>query len=667
VREYEVESVRYLLTHAADHVPYYAALPISRAALEADPVAAFAELPLLSRQQVREAGVRLLATSGDRSRWRRVRTTGTTGSAIEIVHDDRAQAREAIVLSASLDQWLGGTAWRHRHLFHLTLHPEALSTAMPAGWNEAVNVVRWNLARLWAQDDQTFCERIAQITGSVITTMPSVATLLAERLADAPKFRPSVMVLSGETVTPPTRQRIASAFGCPARSFYTMAEFGIVGVEHDDEDGYTVNGGTVLVEIIGDDGRPVTAGVEGEIIITTLVNFAMPLIRYRTGDRGCWVDRNFQHFRLMQGRPHRYLSTDSGGTIGLVRFAKLLAILDLDRCEIDQSDNGAVRVSYESGEAPLDPARHHLIEAVLRGALGPRARIEIVRGPRDPAAHPTPEALSPDFHHAEPIAPPIEALREWLRESLTSVEGIVAAALFGSAVDARNNSRFSDIDLSLFVAGDPWSGRWFDMARQLRGRIPRLVVHVDTLPDFEVRAPLVACRLLSENVPVIGSLAGHLPWPDVTDIRRAGVHWAQSTLTMLWLQASSAAGVADNQPLRLWLYFKICLDALRYRYLSKGERATATHDVYSAAMRDESLPPAWRSGFSRVRLRALELEPPDRDPESIVEEARLLAKDALRTTQAQLLVQPARNSECRCGATGSAFRRAKRQSRDARS
>jgi phenylacetate-coenzyme A ligase PaaK-like adenylate-forming protein len=200
VQEYEVESVRYLLTHAANHVPYYAALPISRAALEADPVAALAELPLLSRQQVREAGVRLLATSGDRSRWRRARTTGTTGSAIEIVHDDRAQAREAIVLSASLDQWLGGTALRHRHLFHLTLHPEALSTAMRAGWNEAVNVVRWNLARLWAQDDQTFCERIAQITGSVITTMPSVATLLAERLGDAPKFRPSVSVLSGETV-----------------------------------------------------------------------------------------------------------------------------------------------------------------------------------------------------------------------------------------------------------------------------------------------------------------------------------------------------------------------------------------------------------------------------------------------------------------------------------
>jgi phenylacetate-CoA ligase len=37
---------------------------------------------------------------------------------------------------------------------------------------------------------------------------------------------------------------------------------------------------------VDDDGNRVPDGVEGEIVVTSLTNFAMPLIRYRIGDRG---------------------------------------------------------------------------------------------------------------------------------------------------------------------------------------------------------------------------------------------------------------------------------------------------------------------------------------------------------------------------------------------
>jgi phenylacetate-CoA ligase len=40
------------------------------------------------------------------------------------------------------------------------------------------------------------------------------------------------------------------------------------------------------VEIVDDDGNRVSDGTEGEIVVTSLTNFAMPLIRYRIGDRG---------------------------------------------------------------------------------------------------------------------------------------------------------------------------------------------------------------------------------------------------------------------------------------------------------------------------------------------------------------------------------------------
>src|SRR5262249_4194907 len=44
-----------------------------------------------------------------------------------------------------------------------------------------------------------------------------------------------------------------------------------------------------LLEVLDDDGEPAPPGVEGELVWTGLVNDAMPLIRYRIGDRGAWL------------------------------------------------------------------------------------------------------------------------------------------------------------------------------------------------------------------------------------------------------------------------------------------------------------------------------------------------------------------------------------------
>ncbi len=50
------------------------------------------------------------------------------------------------------------------------------------------------------------------------------------------------------------------------------------------------------VEILDDNDQPVPAGTEGRIIVTSLLNRAMPLIRYDIGDRGALLpDHEVQH------------------------------------------------------------------------------------------------------------------------------------------------------------------------------------------------------------------------------------------------------------------------------------------------------------------------------------------------------------------------------------
>ncbi len=69
----------------------------------------------------------------------------------------------------------------------------------------------------------------------------------------------------------------------------------------------------IIVEIIGEDDRPVTDGRPGEIVITTLGVEAMPLLRFRTGDiaakvvEPCACGRNSYRLTPLIGRKHNMI------------------------------------------------------------------------------------------------------------------------------------------------------------------------------------------------------------------------------------------------------------------------------------------------------------------------------------------------------------------------
>jgi phenylacetate-CoA ligase len=85
------------------------------------------------------------------------------------------------------------------------------------------------------------------------------------------------------TLTEGMRSRIKSATGLHVAEAYGLNEIGIVA--HRCEAGrYHVNAEHCLIEIVDADGELCKAGESGRIVVTALRNFAMPLIRYDTGD-----------------------------------------------------------------------------------------------------------------------------------------------------------------------------------------------------------------------------------------------------------------------------------------------------------------------------------------------------------------------------------------------
>src|SRR3546814_662111 len=88
----------------------------------------------------------------------------------------------------------------------------------------------------------------------------------------------------GETVIPQVRSLVQRAWGVPLKDSYSCEEAGYLTMQCPDHEVYHVQSENVLLEVVDDDGRPCGPGETGRVLITSLHNFATPLIRYELGD-----------------------------------------------------------------------------------------------------------------------------------------------------------------------------------------------------------------------------------------------------------------------------------------------------------------------------------------------------------------------------------------------
>jgi phenylacetate-CoA ligase len=97
-------------------------------------------------------------------------------------------------------------------------------------------------------------------------------------------IRPKLIETSGEKLTPTQRAMLEPIFKSPIAEHYSSWEIYDIAYQcpekglHVSEDRY--------LEVVDPQGKPVQPGEVGEIVITSLIQYAMPFIRYKNGDMG---------------------------------------------------------------------------------------------------------------------------------------------------------------------------------------------------------------------------------------------------------------------------------------------------------------------------------------------------------------------------------------------
>lgn len=244
----------------------------------------FARLPILTREDVHEAGKKLLASSVSPDQLRKDATGGSTGVPTEI--------------------WLGPNerGWRDsgmERFFEILGVPEGSRTALFWGhhldpkageslrerYQAFVGNVRWfDSFRLSPAILEEYHRELERFRPAYIVAYASALGRLAEHILahnHKPNYPTRCLVTGGEKLWSRHRRLIEEAFGLPVHERYGSRDAGCIGVQLDPRNtlDYTIDWANTLVE-------PELPQTEAPILITKLQADAMPMIRYRIGDIG---------------------------------------------------------------------------------------------------------------------------------------------------------------------------------------------------------------------------------------------------------------------------------------------------------------------------------------------------------------------------------------------
>ena len=124
--------------------------------------------------------------------------------------------------------------------------------------------------------------------------------------------RAKYLFTSGEILTEKDKQEMIDNLGENVIDFYATTEAGILAWQCGKTGAYHINADQIYVEILNGE-RACNDGEVGEVVLTTLAPFSLPLIRYRTGDMAaieherCKCGSWFPRLTHIKGRKNDFL------------------------------------------------------------------------------------------------------------------------------------------------------------------------------------------------------------------------------------------------------------------------------------------------------------------------------------------------------------------------
>jgi phenylacetate-CoA ligase len=321
IRDLQWQRLRRMVRFAFERCPYYADRfrQVGFCPDDLREPADFLRLPVLTKDDIRQNQSQLTARGVPRSSYEDNFTGGSTGSPIAFkVSKLRWASRKAT--TQRHDYWSG---WRvGKWIGLLWGHPEAQPYA--SAWGHVRNALLYREVVLNTFDvkESNFTRFLAELRQRKVKYLQAYsrsllmfAEYLSKQGVEPQPFESAIT--TAECLTPEERRFIEQTVRCRTFDRYGCREFSVIASECEAREGMHLAAETMLVEfVVGD--RPAQPGEVGEILVTDLLNEAMPFIRYKIGDMGAPLDglcpcgRGLPRMQMVAGRVTDFIHTPDG-------------------------------------------------------------------------------------------------------------------------------------------------------------------------------------------------------------------------------------------------------------------------------------------------------------------------------------------------------------------
>lgn len=310
-----------LMSYAYEHVPYYRNTwkSMGIAPQDINSYSEIEKLPIIDKHTVIEHYEEFISDEANIGNLTKHSTGGSSGLSLTLLYDDNTvRARRLGILRwmsfAGLDRhdkgvWIGRATetllqdrkkWGGGEKYFGFFNPVSNRLQLVTN-NMSPDVLKH------------YVENIKRFKPDYIQGYASgVATLARYMEIKSISYPMKAVLTSSETLTSADREVIEKVFMCKVFDRYGCGEEVISAIECEHHEGYHIEIDRCYAEVVDEYGKTVESQV-GDIVATNLVNYAFPLIRYKTGDLGsikydgCICGRKLPIISELVGRGSEYL------------------------------------------------------------------------------------------------------------------------------------------------------------------------------------------------------------------------------------------------------------------------------------------------------------------------------------------------------------------------
>lgn len=322
LQKIQLRLLKRLIYHCYKTVQYYKHLMDERKIVP-DDIKSLGDIrlfPILSKENVLEAGDSIISTKYPKWTLRAARTGGSTSSPLVVYRNWFSIGNEHAFVRRQWD-WAGVSSGDKRaYLMGRVVAKPDRNDGRLYAYDMMMRDLILSTHHLCTRTARDYAQAIKSYGIRVIIGYPSAINFLARTCLDSGiELKLKTVLTTSELLSEPMRSTIMEAFRCKVFDFYGSAER--VCYIHACERGtYHIIPEYGLTELIPVNGP---GNNSCRVIATGFWNFAMPLIRYDMGDtvvqshETCPCGRQFDLVKSIQGREGDVIRTPSGRHLGV--------------------------------------------------------------------------------------------------------------------------------------------------------------------------------------------------------------------------------------------------------------------------------------------------------------------------------------------------------------